>query len=439
MKSLDCLHSPSEETRQVCGHLMNSAKQPYFQYFNGESLSYALICSACHEAPEISCADLKSVCTACFQLIERMNWWQGIVGQPLIGERQTSLHFQHRTIWGLGVNSNDLVDIQPFEKTNGEWIGLTADNTLLRFQPNEPCTVRVLGTITTPDAQLFTALKLSPDGKLAVLYQPFGEHGVVVELESLQQRQYLQRDGYHNYITLFSVAFVVHDGRTLLVYSPKWNRLDICDPWTGELLTARDLPDDESEDDFPEHDLHYFHGQLAVSPDQQWIADDGWVWHPVGVVTTWNLHYWVTANIWESEDGKTKRELCGRDYFWNGHMCWIDNQTLAIWGYGKDDEWLIPAVLLFDVGSGKELRWFAGPEVVSHDGKKSSIDRDALIFDRYLFSLSVTKGVQVWDVESGERLLTDSSFFPKRYHRRTQEFLTCLTDGSFQLSRLADQ
>jgi hypothetical protein len=174
----------------------------------------------------------------------------------------------------------------------------------------------------------------------------------------------------------------------------------------------------------PEHYLDYFHGQLTVSPEGEYVADNGWVWHPVGVVRTWSARRWLKENIWESEDGPTAKDLVWRAYFWQGPLCWIDNRRLAIWGYGDDDEWMLSAVRLFDVVSGAEIGWFPGPE-------------GRLVFDRYLFAFG-TSGVSVWNTGKGTCLLQDDSFAPAAYHPVTGEFLTILSDGSLQLSRLSD-
>ena len=131
--------------------------------------------------------------------------------------------------------------------------------------------------------------------------------------------------------------------------------------------------------------------------------DNGWVWGPGGVVVAWSLRSWDENNVWESEDGPAKRSLCARHYFWGGPLCWIDDVTLAVWGYGNDDENLISAALLFDIESGRLVRWFAGPT-------------GSFTFDRHLFSCSASEGTSVWDVVTGDRLLHDPAFCPTVYH-----------------------
>jgi hypothetical protein len=131
----------------------------------------------------------------------------------------------------------------------------------------------------------------------------------------------------------------------------------------------------------------------------------------------------MEENVWESEDGASKQFLCQRWYFWGGSLCWIDDQTLAVWGYGTDENELIPAAWLFDVVSGDEVRWFAGPT-------------GDLVFDRHLYSLSSQVGVAVWDVSTGERLLYDPALRASRYHRGARQLLTLVPDGTFRLSQL---
>jgi hypothetical protein len=117
-----------------------------------------------------------------------------------------------------------------------------------------------------------------------------------------------------------------------------------------------------------------------------------------------------------------KRSLCFRDCFWDGPLCWIDDRTLAVWGFGNDHK-LLPAALIFDVRSGRRIRWFAGPI-------------GSFTFDRYLYSYSTDVGTSVWDVTAGERLFHDKSFCPTTYHPGSRRFITVLPREGFRLSRL---
>ena len=253
----------------------------------------------------------------------------------------------------------------------------------------------------------------------------------------------LLRDGYHNDVSPFPAAFIERQGRTLLVHSPAWNRLDVSDPRSDELLTARTYGPKLPGKPYSAHYLDYFHGRLLPSPDGRFIADDGWIWAPVGRIRTWDVWDWLEKNPWESEDGSSARYIAYRWYYWVGPMCWLDETTLAVWGYGEDDAWLLPAVCLYDVVSGKRRSWFPGPEIASLTKASRRATLGALIgnrlfFDRYLFAVSEKFGVGVWDVAEGARLHQDASFAPVAYHPGTREFLTLLPDGAMQLSRLID-
>lgn len=173
----------------------------------------------------------------------------------------------------------------------------------------------------------------------------------------------------------------------------------------------------------PEHYLDYFHASLQISPDQSWVADYGWVWQPVGLLRTWNLRRWIEENSWESEDGPSVRDLTWCGYFWDGPVCWLDSRNLAVWGYGREDEWLIPAVVVFNVEDGKQVRWFPGPQ-------------KNILFDEYLFSWSTENGMSVWDIESSERLTEEPTLCPCGYHRGDRNFLSVAPDGSLKISSL---
>jgi hypothetical protein len=55
-----------------------------------------------------------------------------------------------------------------------------------------------------------------------------------------------------------------------------------------------------------------------LSPDQEWIADNGWVWGAAGIVTSWSPRWWLEENVWESEDGPSRRRFVQRWYYWDG-------------------------------------------------------------------------------------------------------------------------
>lgn len=256
---------------------------------------------------------------------------------------------------------------------------------------------------------------------MAAITNTRGQLGLVIDLTAGKVTMELRRGAYCAYAGNYPLAFFELDGRLLLVHGTEWNRLDVSDPLTGEILTARTFVIPEGAK-YPEHGLDYFHCSLSVSPNHEWIVDNGWVWQPFGVPTAWNLRRWVHENVWESEDGPTKRRL-SQDFDWDAPCCWIEDRTVVLWGYQDSFNPPIDAVRIYDVTTGRMLRWFAGPA-----GK--------LAFDGYLFSYSDQHGTSVWDITTGERLLRDDTFHPACYHHGAHCFLSTLPDGAFQLSRL---
>ena len=347
----------------------------------------------------------------------------GFVGSPEIAEQDSALVFEHRRLEPLK-HGGVLVDIQPLLGADRDvWIGLTLDGRLWLLDLDRRA-VRLIARL--PDRVLdparAMAMVVSRDGRLAAVVNVRGVAGVVLDLETGRTTIELRRDEYHVEQCKFPLAFIERAGRQLLAYGRDWNRLDVVDARTGEPLTDRISPGYVRDAPQPDHYLEYFHCGLAVSPNQRYVVDNGWVWHPSGIVTAWSIDRWLDDNVWESEDGASRRELCVRSYYWDGPLCWLDDAHLAVWGLGDDDP-LLPAVRIFDVRSGTEDRWFPGPQ-------------GDLVFDRVLIALDGERGSSVWNLENGARLLHDAAPAPLRYHPSAKTFLSFGQDPELTTSRL---
>ena len=421
MAETECGHTGSAAGR-VCSHLSAYLTGEHVRRFTGAGGAFDLLCPAC--AHDGGHEQLRSVCAACLQTALDEGSWGGVAGTPEVRERPTGLSFVHETVGPLHLE-DPLLDIQPVRCFDRQlWVGVDRAGRLLRLDLDET-SVAALGHLgdTPIDPDESVALHLSADGRFATVANARGRYGAVVDLQTGAVTMRLDRGDYRVEHSNFPVAFTEIDGRAVLIHGTGWNRLDVSDPRTGERLTPREHAPPQQDGTRPEHYLDYFHGGLAVSPDGRFVSDNGWVWSPVGAVVVWDLRRWLRENPWESEDGPSRRSLCWRDYFWDGPLCWIGNDRLAVWGYGTDDEWLVPAVRVFDAASGREVYWFAGP-------------RGELTFDGELFSNDLVEGTSVWDVDTGERLLRDAAFCPYRYHSGAKTFLTLLPGGHYRLSRL---
>lgn len=422
---------------EICVHLRDRQQEDYVRWFRGVGLSGALLCESCANQPEQ--APLVTLCAACIAAIELEGYWSGILGQPSFAERATDLRFMHTVVAPLESISGTIVDIQPVDGVQRAlWIALMTDSTLVEFDLDAR-TTRQIATLPAGNIDLTQriTLHLAPNARFAAVVNRFGRFGSVIDLATGALTMVLDRGAYHENVCVFSAAFFQHGERTLLVHATNWNRLDISDPATGMLLTARGPTSYRQGEPRPEHYLDYFHCGLVVSPNHQWVIDNGWVWHPWGYVRGWNLHHWIEENVWESENGLSLRNLCDRAYFWDGPICWIDDTTLAIWGEGRDADQMLPAVHVFNVATGADLYWLAGPDIAPHEvWPPHTGTRGWIVYDKLLFAISPAHGTGVWDLTTSERLLHDEQFVPHRYHCGAAQFLSFRDDGAIVLSQL---
>jgi hypothetical protein len=344
---------------RVCIHLDEATDWEYSRYFSGVGLEYALVCLTCREHPDGIEANLREVSPERFAQIDEDGSWDwdknAIVGRPQVLERPSDLWFRHEDITLAVKVPASIVGLQPIASSDrAEFLLLADDGDLFRVDPGDGSVRRLMNALDSGLAlDPKRTLHISPGGEMAAVVESRGRHGIVLDLDAGRPTMRLDRGDYYVKHSDFPAAFFEFDGQLRLVHGTDWNRLDVSDPRTGTLLTDRSPTSYCRGEERPEHYLDYFHGGLAVSPGEEWVVDNGWVWSPVGFVTSWSLRRWQRDNPWESEDGPSKRSLCGRHYYWDGPLCWIDDRTVAIWGYGNDDENLIPTALLFDVESGR--------------------------------------------------------------------------------------
>ena len=410
MNTLDCGHAGTAAGR-VCEHLAADLTGGHVRRFTGAGIAFDLICPACARG---DAGPLRSLCAACFGTALDNGSWEGVAGTPEVRERPSGLAFEHETVGPLPL-LEPLLDVRPVAGFDRQlWLAVDRAGQVFRLDLDAPAVVPLahLGGAHV-DLGESVALHPSADGRFAAVVNARGRHGVVLDLDTGAATMSLDRGDYYVEHSDFPAAFAEVDGRTVLIHGTDWNRLDVSDPRTGEPLTPRTFAPYKRGGPRPEHYLDYFHAGLVVSPDGRFVAEDGWAWAPIGVVVAWDLRRWLRENPWESEDGPSRHPLCWRDYHWNGPLCWVGADRLAVWGYGADSEWLIPAVRVFDAHTGRETHWFPGP-------------RGELAFDRELFSFEAAEGTSVWDAGTGERLLRDPEFCPHRYHPGAKTFLTPL-------------
>lgn len=423
-----CGHAASPHGDPLCAHLQavtGAVSVDYVRWYTGTGLNVELLCMACAAARERG-QDVTAapVCDACFERATvDYGVLAGVRGKAGFVVRDEPWPIE-RVTTPLPAAYRDVVDVAPIDGAGRSlWLLLTRAGELVRFDADTGEATRLASSGVTLEAgeNARTAprlrLHVARGGDFAAVVNDGGRFGRIVDLRSGHATLTLDGGDYHPDTVPFSFAFVHRNGRDYAIHRTAWNRLDLSDPTTGKRLTTPPPTTFGEGDERSPHDLDYFHGALAASPDNTRVLSDGWVWHPVGMPTAWRVDPWIDRNPWESEDGPSRRILCSRAYYWNGAVAWIDERRVVVGGIGDDDIAMIDGARCFDVeapgGDGqraKEMLSFAGPAgMFFSDGT-------------WLYSAN-EDGLARWCVDDGARTGFVAGFAPTRFHRGMREFV----------------
>ncbi len=404
----------------MCRHLLGEdSDEEHVRLLTGRGLEFDMCCPACDKAVgQGEQLDLAAACEGCFARCVESDWsilgWRGTPG---VSERREPVDTAVRET-ALPV---DVADLVPVEGAGSVWLLLDRDGRIGRFSADTG-SWDVLAETSVPAEpghepwaghELRRRLHAGPGGRFVAVVNDFGRHGQVLDLLTGAVTLVLDGGDYHPDTVPFSLAMLEHQGRTLVMHRTAWNRLDISDAATGELLTAREPTSYTNGEPRPEHYLDYFHGALCLSPAGRYVLDDGWVWAPVGTPQVWSVRRWLEDDVWESEDGPSLHWLAQRAYYWNNPMCWLDDQRLAIAGIGGDEQAILAGVRIFDAETGRETGAFVGPT-------------GALFADGRRLYAAAPEGLEVWDPATGERTGTVPGFVPTRHHRSAGELASAV-------------
>jgi hypothetical protein len=415
---------------RLCPHLVQARgsdhKPDFVRLLTGRGLEADLACRPCADGPQPPI--LVRVCGGCLEWVEHNGWCGRVDGAPEIRERPEPVDAALEELV-LPDELTGPVDLQPVQAATGSrWVALSREQQLFGLDLDTgqhrrlckvPASLRMTGSDSAYQARSHAtplSLRLSSGGDLAAVVETYGPGGVVVDLATGQRTMGLERGSSYPKVQQFSCAFLRRGGRDVLVHATDWNRLDASDARTGELLTGRGAATSwTGEKERPPHYVDYFHSSLVPLPGGRWLADNGWMWHPFGIVMTWSVDAWLDGNVWESEDGPTRREFCWREYLWDAPLCWLEETRLAVWGMGENEGAMIPGVRVFEVTTGAEVRAFPGP------------DGPLFAHGRWLLG-AAPDGLGVWDPESGERLARVPGFTPTRHHPTVHELVAVHED-----------
>lgn len=359
-----------------------------------------------------------------------------LAGEPEIRVRPEPFHTTLKTT-SLPKDVGAVLEIAPVNHSNESvWMILAASGDVFRFRADTSDCDQVGHSSLPAEPECSTSVPLRPRlhvshrGEFAAVVNDYGHYGQVIDARTGKVTLDLDGGDYLPETVPLSFAFAEFGGRVFAIHRTAWNRLDFSDPAAGRLLSERGPTSYQSGEDRPDHYLDYFHGALHVNPSNTRILDDGWIWHPVGVPQTWSLERWFSENVWESEDGPSKKDICGRVYYWDHPMVWLNETTVAIAGIGDDRNVITDGACVFDVtASGKaNSEWFAewewALEINAFAGPAGRFFTDGVS----LFSSS-PEGLSRWCVSDGARTGQLLDFEPTHHHRGAREFALVSGDG----------
>lgn len=152
----------------------------------------------------------------------------------------------------------------------------------------------------------------------------------------------IQREDYRADISCFPIGLYKNaDNVPHLIYSTKWNRVNILNINTLQNLTAsKSLIEEDAiewhlewEKKYPQHtsntiwpsEFDYFYGKIHISPNNQYFLSAGWVWGSADAYYAFD-----TQDFIENQHVRCTNILTAEHE--NRAVCWIDNQTIAV-GY----------------------------------------------------------------------------------------------------------
>jgi hypothetical protein len=402
----------------------------YARWLTGVGIDVHLLCPACLERQRLGVeTPVAPICETCHETLTlEYGDLLGTYGAPGFPEDRED--FDATVVERLLPTHAPVLDLADLRDETA-WLLLGEDGSISRLDPDAGVAeeLLVVSLPAEPDAgtgdderhgpRPRPRLHASPSGAHVAVVNDHGRRGIVVDMATGEVTMTLDGGDHHPWTVPFSVLFFEHEGTELLVHRTAGNRLDVSDPRTGELLTSRGPTSYQHGGARPDHFLDYFHGRLIGSPDGRRVVDDGWVWHPVGVLVAWDLLPWLERNPWESEDGPSLGALCQRDYYWGHGVCWIDDHRVAVEGLGDDDLEIVPGARIFDLD-----------QTIDQPGQRSFVETSsfagpsgALFSDGVRFFSSDESGTSIWRISDGARVGAIEGFRPTHQHVAARELV----------------
>lgn len=166
----------------------------------------------------------------------------------------------------------------------------------------------------------------------------FGTHAAVVHHINGSIYE-LTREDYHADVSSYSIGFIEHFGTVCLLHQTQWNRLDLLDLTTMEIVTKREIRYEKIKDSYQTEDgkiiaavyenenfLDYFHSLLEVSPNKTGFITNGWHWAPADNIKYSHINEFLTRY----ETGLKGIDYVMGGYNWDRPCAFIDETTFVI-------------------------------------------------------------------------------------------------------------
>ena len=171
-------------------------------------------------------------------------------------------------------------------------------------------------------------LSIRSHGNYVCIAQTYGQTGAVLDLDDPKFKLLLHRGDYQVEHCRFPLALYSVDNDTFLIHGTDWNRLDVTNLKSAQILTER-VVDYESNSNY----FDYFHSSLSISPDSKRFASNGWFWGPCDVITVYEVDEFPS----NFELANTQLAFGPVDgYNWDRPMCWIDDHRVGV-AYNKQE------------------------------------------------------------------------------------------------------
>lgn len=272
-------------------------------------------------------------------------------------------------------------------------------------------------------------ITLSKTNQYCFIYQKFGEIGVLIDLFAKKVIKTLKRDGYHNDVSSYSNLFFEHNNKEYFIYQTEWNKLDIIDLSTFEIISTRNTA--YGSEDY----IDYFYSDIIVSDNGEYIVSTGWCWQPFAVMYSINTKK-IFENFNEIELQLKEKGFGFGGYYWDRAKCFIDNETIAfVYNINEfdpeDDEDKTEKIVIYNLKEHKEVKRidFNGFELNEYFEPKDYGSWFA--FNKYLYTISECGGVSVIDLNDETVLFTDKELYFDLYCKSSNVFVNINKNNEF--------